>query len=150
MTNLILPTDITTAILNDKKTKNSIVCTSSGKDSFSTFPHVSDKFPQGKICLKLGYIGFGDFRDGAFGLRHIWDKHRTEIGAVSALDVVLFLEKVVAKGSVVIIDNKKAPDKPLILESLTGMAVVEFNNGAYYITSAYDRKSHKGVVIANL
>lgn len=150
MASLILPTDITTAILDGKSTKNSIVCTSYGESFFSMFPHVSDTFPSGKICLKLGFGGFGLSKDGAFGLRHIWEKHRTEINATSALDIVLFLEKVVSAGSVVLIDNKKDPDKPLILESKTGMAVVEFKSGNYYITSAYDRKSHKGTVIGNL
>lgn len=150
MTSLILPTDITTAMLSDKKTKNSIVYTSGGDSFFGIFPHVSNTFPSGQICLKLGFAGFGPLKSGAFGLRHIWEKHSTEINATNALDIVLFLEKVISAGSVVIIDNNKDPDKPLILESKTGMAVVGLNNGTYYITSAYCRSSHKGTVVGNL
>lgn len=148
--NTLLPTDITIATLNARNLKGSIICTSSGQHHFGIFPHVSDKFPSGKICLKLGFGGQGRFKDGAYGLRHIWEKHRQEISAKSALDIVLFLEKVISAGAEVIIDNTKDPDKPLILESKSGMAVVAINGGNYYITSAYDRKSHKGTVVGNL
>lgn len=52
--------------------------------------------------------------EGAYGLRHIWDKHRVEIGATSAEDIVIFLESILLAGAEVLIDPKKAKTKRLL------------------------------------
>ncbi|MBJ4267093.1 hypothetical protein JGE07_22555, partial [Salmonella enterica subsp. enterica serovar London] len=96
--NLLLPRDIVEAVLNDKKTKNARVAKCDGSEFFLELPSMNADFPAGKIILKLGDSGFYNKRtkslEGAYGLRHIWDKHRVEIGATSAEDIVIFLESI--------------------------------------------------------
>lgn len=153
---ILLPQDITSAILLGKKKKNSRVCKIDGSEFFFTIPHLSADFPGGNIILKLGDPGYYNKSqkklEGAYGLRHIWDKHRAEIGATCAEDIVNFLEKILLSGAQVLLDPKKGPDKVIVVESGTGMMIVELkkpnNEDAYYsIVTAYDRKSHPGTVL---
>lgn len=155
---VFLATDITHQILTGKTTKNAKVTNSQGLCSFGIMPTLSPNFPQGNIILKLGDRGFFCPREkklkGAFGLRHVWDRHAVEIGASSASDVVIFIEQVITQGAEIIFDKKKSPNKPLIVESSTGMVVVELLNIAgvqvYSIVTAYTRKSHPGVLLGTL
>nr|WP_010890242.1 hypothetical protein [Salmonella enterica]AAB91550.1 hypothetical protein [Salmonella enterica subsp. enterica serovar Berta] len=112
-----------------------------------------------KIILKLGDSGFYNKRteslEGAYGLRHIWDKHRVEIGATSAEDIVIFLESILLAGAEVLIDPKKGQNKAIVVESGTGMMILELKkpNGEdpyYSIITAYDRKSHPGTKLHTL
>lgn len=153
---ILLPQDITSAILLEKKKKNSRVCKIDGSEVFFTIPHLSADFPDGKIILKLGDPGYYNKSqqklEGAYGLRHIWDKHRAEIGATCAEDIVNFLEKILLSGAQVLLDPKKGPNKVIVVESATGMMIVELkkpnNEDAYYsIVTAYARKSHPGTVL---
>ncbi|MFS1985993.1 hypothetical protein BCU00_019800, partial [Vibrio breoganii] len=48
-----------------------------------------------------------------------------ELNSQNAEDVVKFIESVLQVGAEVIIDPKKSPNKPLIVESNTGMVVVD-------------------------
>ncbi|MCZ5750110.1 hypothetical protein O5207_00520 [Escherichia coli] len=92
--NLLLPRDIVEAVLNDKKTKMHEWLSVMEVNFFLELPSMNADFPAGKIILKLGDSGFYNKRtkslEGAYGLRHIWDKHRVEIGATSAEDIVIF------------------------------------------------------------
>ncbi|MBJ4496672.1 hypothetical protein JGE14_23070 [Salmonella enterica subsp. enterica serovar Derby] len=151
--NLLLPRDIVEAVLNDKKTKNARVAKCEGSEFFLELPSMNAEFPAGKIILKLGDSGFYNKRtkslEGAYGLRHIWDKHRVEIGATSAEDIVIFLESILLAGAEVLIDPKKGQNKAIVVESGTGMMILELKkpNGEdpyYSIITAYDRKSHPG------
>lgn len=151
-------TDVTHQILTGKTTRNAKVTNSQGLCSFGVMPILSPYFPQGEIILKLGDRGFFSQKEkklkAAFGLRHIWDRHAVEIGASSASDVVIFIEKVITQGSEIIFDKKKSPNKPLIVESSTGMVVVELLNisgvPVYSIVTAYTRKGHPGVLLGRL
>ncbi len=91
---------------------------------------------------------------GAFGLRHIWDKHRNEFNAQDASDIISFVETIITAGADIIVDTNKGPNKPLIVESSAGMAVLEpknvMNQPSYSIITAYTRKQHPGVLIGNL
>lgn len=111
--NLLLPRDIVEAVLNDKKTKNARVTKCDGSEFFLDLPGMNADFPAGKIILKLGDSGFYNKRtknlEGAYGLRHIWDKHRAEIGATSAEDIVIFLESILLAGAEVLIDPMTCP-----------------------------------------
>ena len=149
------PSDLTQLIVEAKNHKNSYVASSKSILSFGKFPANNYGFPEGDIKLKLGHIGVGRNRLGGFGLRHIWEKHGSECGLTCPTQVPAYLESIITIGAHVLIDKDKAPDKPLILESKVGMAILTINKpnpGAsfYTITSAYSRKSHKGNVIATL
>ncbi len=156
---ILLPHDVSQQMLNSKKTKNAKVTNSNGTCSFGIMPNLNSKFPAGEIILKLGDPGFYDRREkklkAAFGLRHIWDKHKVEIGATNAFDVIKFIESVITLGAEVLIDSNKDPNKPLIVESTAGMVVVELKQPQgeepyYSIVTAYDKKRHAGTLVGNL
>lgn len=156
---ILLPRDITNAILSEKKKKNSRVSKNDGSDFFLTLPNLSADFPDGKVILKLGDSGYYNQSkkklQGAYGLRHIWDKHRAEIGATCAEDIVNFLEGILLSGAQVLLDQNKGPNKVIVVESGTGMMIVELNKPQnedpyYSIVTAYDRKSHPGTMLHTL
>jgi hypothetical protein len=149
------PQDITTALAGEKSTKNARVANTAGSISYGMFPINNQGFPVAEIILKLGYIGFKANRDGAFGLRHIWEKHRNEIGLSSPSEIPAFIESILTPGSEVIIDHNKDPRKPLIIESSIGLLTLSLTQPQlelhhYNIITAYARKSHPGIVIATL
>jgi hypothetical protein len=149
------PSDLTKILVEDKNQRNAYVASSKNILSFGRFPANNYGFPEGDIKLKLGHIGVGRNRQGGFGLRHIWEKHGSECGLTCPTQIPAYLERIITVGAHVLIDKDKDPDKPLILESKVGMAILMINTpkpGAifYTITSAYSRKSHKGNVIATL
>jgi len=152
---ILQSSDITLNLATKTTKKNSFIANCSGVQSFGTFPSNNHGFPSVSIYLKLGIIGFGSERLGAFGLRHIWEKHGSEIGISLPSQIPSFIESILQPGSVVIIDRNKCPDKPLIIESNAGMIIVGLNqpkNAPEYfnIISAYDRRSHPGIVIATI
>lgn len=158
---IFTPNDVSLEMLNiNKKTQqNAKVTNSNGAVSFGLMPKLNDNLPQGEVILKLGYKGFYSPRErepkGAFGLRHIWDKHRTEINAQSASDIILFIEEVMISGAEILIDQNKSLEKPLIVESSTGMVIVALKtpqeeDAYYHVVTAYDRKSHPGTLVGNL
>ena len=148
------PSDITLALALTKNKKNTIISTTRGQLSFGLFPANNHGFTTGKIILKLGLIGHGYFRKGAFGVRHIWEKHGGEIGLTSPIQVVNFIESILIPGAEVILNREKSPDKPIIVESSNGLITLGLttfkNQVAYSIITAYDRKNHPGVVIATI
>lgn len=149
------PSDLNQLVVAAKNNKNSYVASSKGSLSFGVFPANNYGFPTGQIKLKLGHIGVGRNRQGGFGLRHIWEKHGSECGLTCPTQVPAYLESIITVGAHVLIDKNKDPNKPLILESKVGMAILTINkpnpgDSFYTITSAYSRKSHKGNVIATL
>lgn len=156
---VLIPNDISTQTLKAKNQQNARVTKNDGSGSFGRVPRLNDTFPEGEILLKLGNKGFFDpvskSLKKAFGLRHIWDKHRQEIGATTAQDIVTFVESVLQSGAEIIIDKNKSPTKPLIVESNVGMVIVELKqplgeNAYYSIITAYVRKSHPGTLMGNL
>jgi len=146
-------------MLTGKGTKNARVCTSIGSDFFLDIPSISADFPAGKIILKLGDSGFYNRSskrlECAYGLRHIWDKHRTEIGATCATDIIIFLEGILHQGAEMLLDSSKGPNKAIVVESGTGMMILELKRpqgeAPYYsVVTAYDRKSHPGILLYTL
>ncbi|WP_126169631.1 hypothetical protein [Shewanella khirikhana] len=148
------PSDVTTALAAQKTAKNARIANTSGQVSFGIFPLNSHGYQSAPIILKLGFIGYASQRTGAYGLRHIWEKHGQEIGISNPSDVPSFIESILIPGAEVIIDSTKSA-KPLIIESKTGLITVGFStppNEAphYHIITAYTRKNHPGTVIATL
>ena len=153
---ILTPNDISQQDLIAKNRKNSLIATCDGNDNFGIFPQVHE-FPSGNIYLKLGYAGYykkgRNSPEGAFGLRHIWDKHRNEFNGQNALDIISFVETIITTGADIIVDLNKDPNKPLVVESSVGMAVLKptiGNTPSYSIITAYTRKQHPGVLIGNL
>jgi len=149
------PNDVTPAIAELRNQKNARVSNNRGQVSFGLFPSNNHNFPVGDIHLKLGFIGNGHRRSGAFGLRHIWEKHGSELGLTAPQQVSAFIETILQPGANVIVNHSKSPDKPLIVESSNGLITLGMvkpnNESAYYhIITAYGRKSHPGIIIANL
>lgn len=144
------PHDITLIEAARKNKPNSLITNTQGHHFFGFFPANNHGLPEAEIVLKLGLIGYGYKRAGGFGLRHIWEKHGKDLGMVKPGEVVDFIESIIRPGAEIIIDTAKAPDKPLIIESSCGLVILSVTPSAYSITSAYNRKSHPGTVIAKI
>lgn len=144
------PSDITLQIAQKKNAQNTLVANSEGHHSFGMFPANNNGFPEAEIVLKLGNIGYGFLRKGGFGLRHVWEKHGSDLGLQNPYEVVGFIESIIQPGAEIIVDKSKDPKKPLIIESSWGLVALEIQASTYSITSAYNRKSHPGTVIATI
>ncbi len=152
------PSEITEELALSSCTKNAKVMNTDGNISFGLFPANNYHFPEAEIHLKLGYIGKYQrgSRDpkGAFGLRHIYDKHKHDIGISNPNEIPEFIESIIIPGADVIIDKNKSEDKPLIIESSQGLIALGLitPNGHepyFSIITAYNRKSHPGIVIGS-
>lgn len=154
--NLIEFNNLNIALMSEKTRKNSFVCMPCGTFSFGNFPANNANFPQGDIRLRLGYTGYisRPDRPGAFGLRHIWEKHGTELGLSCPTEAINFIKNVITNGAAVLIDSNKNPDRPIIIENKVGMAILSVHANTsdvhYSIISAYSRKQHPGTIIATL
>jgi len=156
---VLIPSSISDDTLRNKTKPNARVTKSDGSRYFGKVPKLNDSFPEGQIILKLGKRGFFNQTSrevqGAFGLRHIWDKHRREINATTVQEVVVFVESILKNGADVLIDDNKHPNKPLVVESSIGMVILELkrpqDEDAYYsIITAYERTSHPGTLMGNI
>ena len=148
------PSDITPTLLSDGSTKNSFVANTSGKHSFGNFPVNNHGSPVANIYLKLGYVGYGSVRSGAFGLRHIWEKHGAELSLSDPIDAIKFIESILQVGAHVILDQTKG-NKPVVVQSSAGLVTLGLtkppNEDPYFnIITAYDRRNHPGTLIAKL
>ena len=152
--NIIPYSELDITILPGNHKRGSVVERACSNITYGQFPPNNFGFPVGDIVLKLGYCGFGPSKKGATGLRHIWDKHHKEIGLSCPSEIPCFIETVIKQGSSVLIDHGKSTDKPLVLSSSTGMAIlcqkVSQNRNIYEIITAYTRRQHPGTVIATL
>ena len=149
--------DVTTVLLlQSSQCPNSRILTSDGKEVFCRFPANKHNLPEGNVILKLGKVGVkrGSQRIGAYGLRHIFEKHRRDLKLKNAEDAVMFVEKVLTKGSRVFIDRLKS-DKPIVISASIGLVILEpkivrGQEACYSVVTAYARKAHPGVLIAKV
>lgn len=152
--NLIRYSELNVDILPGKSKQGSVVERPCTKIDYGQFPANNFGFPVGDIVLKLGYKGYGRLKTGATGLRHIWDKHRNEIGLSCPSEIPPFLETVIRPGADVLVDHTKNADRPLVLTSTTGIAVlghkVVEGKDIYEVITAYIRRQHRGTLIGNL
>lgn len=146
--------EITLDVMTHNRTKNALIESASGEASFGLFPQNNNGFPSVDIRLKLGFVGNGRGRTGAYGLRHIFEKHHQQIGMSCPSEVVSYVKSIIKPGAEVLVDYRKAPDRPLVIESSTGIIVLSLNgvgaNQHYNIITAYSRFSHPGTVIATV
>ena len=146
--------EITLDVMTHNRTKNALIESSNGVVSFGLFPENKNGFPSVDMRLKLGFVGSGRGRTGAYGLRHIFEKHNQELGMSCPSEVISYVKSVISPGAEILVDYRKAPDKPLVIESSTGIIVLSLNgvgaNQHYNIITAYSRFSHPGTVIATI
>lgn len=109
----------------------------------------------GHIYLCLGYDGFGPDRRGAFGARHIWDKHQVDLNLTQFADVPHTVASILTEGCNVLVDqNKGGPTKPIVINTPHGMVSLQHklidNVPEYHVLTAYGRNDHPGTVVAQL
>jgi len=125
-----------------------------GGFSFAYIPK-NKVIEEGEVFLCLGYAGFGVDRKGAFGARHIWEKHKLDLGLSRFSDVPGVVSGLLSEGCNVLVDKSKGGlDKPIVVNTSSGMVslqkkvvdeVVE-----YHVLTAYRRTNHPGIVVATL
>ena len=90
-----------------KRSKNAFVTTTNGSLSFGIFPKNNAHWPELEVRLKVGFAGFGRTRSGAFGVKHIYEKHSKEIGITCPSQVSGYIESIITDGATVIVDTVK-------------------------------------------
>ncbi|EGQ7796282.1 hypothetical protein RG677_004805 [Vibrio parahaemolyticus] len=151
---ILSSTDVTKELLSKSNTKNHRILSSSGNVSFGQLPHINDNFPSGEIHLRLGFVGIGSARTGAFGLRHIVEKHGPEIGIDDAAGAIEFIELVLSAGAVIKLDGKGGT-KPLVINSSHGMVILEKKTPRdeavhYSIITAYEKINYPGTILGEM
>lgn len=152
----LLPEYLTEKLLTSSSTKNRKVFSPTNKLSYGRIPDApAFNIKAGDIYLRLGFSGSGKNKSGAFGARHIWDKHRGDLSLQYPSDIPKVVASILSKGANVLVDKSKSADRPLVLNSNVGIVILQPKKTAeggieYSIVSAYGRRNHKGTVIRQL
>ncbi|MCK5816239.1 MAG: hypothetical protein KAH07_09875 [Flavobacteriaceae bacterium] len=145
--------DLTPELMLGNTTKNTKIFNPENNSLiFGRVPNNPKGIPEGLIYLRLGFSGVGANKKGAFGARHIWDKHKKDLSINSPKDLPLILSKILIVGSDILYENEK---KPVVLNTNKGLVSLQLKkdslgNVEYSIISAYSRKNSRGVVFAKL
>ncbi len=154
----LVNSDLTQALINQHKTKNKkIINPFTGGLSFGAVP-INKHVSAADIFLRLGFIGEGNNRKGAFGARHIWEKHHREFQLAAPSDLPGMVSSILEDGAYVLLTNESighVPCRPLVLKASIGLVVLEqkindFGKKEYSIVTAYGKKNQKGIVIGTL
>lgn len=146
-------TVLTSALMEANTTKNRKVLNPVNNTIvFGKIPDNPTGIPSGLIHLRLGYVGFGHHREGAFGARHIWEKHKTDLSIAKPEDLSLILAEILVEGVNVLYEDES---KPLVLNTEKGLVALQYKKsfgglGEYSIITAYGRRDSRGVVFAKL
>lgn len=146
-------TDLTCELMQANTTKNKKVLNpDNGTLIFGKIPDNPTGIPSRLIYLRLGYIGNGVARKGAFGARHIWEKHQTDLSIQKPEDVPKTLADILTAGVDILYEDS---NKPVVLNTQKGLVSLQLKkdpNGdnEYSIVSAYGRRNSRGVVFAKL
>lgn len=152
----LLPGALTPQLLSSSGSKNEKLFSPTNNLSYGRIPAVpAFNVEAGDIYLRLGFVGMGYARSGAFGARHIWEKHQIDLNLKQPSDIPQVVASILQNGANILIDKSKAADRPLVLNSNVGIVILEpkktaDGNTEYSIVSAYARKNHKGTVIGQL
>lgn len=145
--------ELTLKLMSSNSTKNNkIINPESGSVIFAEVPENKTGIPSGFINLKLGFIGTGRDRRGAFGARHIWEKHKLDLNIQSPDLLPQIIKDILQPGVDILYESK---DKPVVLNTVKGLVSLQLKkdalgNNEYSIISAYGRKNSRGVVFAQL
>jgi hypothetical protein len=150
--------DLTDAFMSKKNKRGTkVVNPNTGKTSFGRIPQNNNGIPEGEIYLKVGYEGYGHKRSGAFGARHIWEKHKIDLNIPQAKNVPSIIASILKKGVDVLVDFQAnhSPARAVVLNTNIGRVALkqeqEQNGGvSYSIISAYGSKNAPGTVIGTL
>lgn len=151
---------LTVATINQKKNKNSKILNPSIEQlSFGQVPQNNNHVPSGHIYLRLGDKGVvrGGNIVGAFGARHVWDKHRKDLNLSKPQDIAIRIGSIMTAGVDILIDPTRATSsvRPVVLNTAIGVVALQLKHSAsgvpeYSIVSAYGRKTNPGIVIGKL
>lgn len=150
---MLKDTELTEELMTAHTTKNKKVLNpQSGTLIFGKIPENPTGIPSGVIHLRLGYVGSGRKRSGAFGARHIWEKHKADLSISSPSEVPQILANILEPGVNILYEDTK---KPVVLNTSKGLVSLqlkknESGGNEYSIISAYGRKNSRGIVFAKL
>ncbi|STO79488.1 hypothetical protein [Grimontia hollisae] len=157
MGTIIQASDLTRELLKKRTQKNALIANpKTGKLSYGMIPANKSGIPEGNIFLKLGDTGFGPQRSGAYGARHIWDKHQADLCLTEPLDIVTQLQEILVSGTDILVNlaAKHNPARPVILNTKIGRVALQLQMisgvASYSIISAYGAKNATGTVIGTL
>lgn len=147
--------ELTLQLMNCNNRKGTrVINPLTGLMTFGAIP-ANSHVPEGDIFLKLGIRGRGYDRLGAFGVRHIWDKHGAELGAAMPGDIPSKVYEILAPGADILLDTTKGAGKIITLNTSKGMVILQEEKAGNYcsiysIITAYTKKTAKGILIASL
>jgi len=152
MSNSLAAANITSALMSTQNKRGTrIINPRTGLMSFGTVPPNSHVL-EGLIYLKLGFPGRGHKKDGAFGARHIWDKHRGEWPGLTPEQIPEKVLDILVPGADILL--YQGGGKIITLNTSQGMVVLqeerEGSGFIYSVVTAYTRKDPKGIKIAQL
>lgn len=109
----------------------------------------------GEIYLTLGYSGYGVKRAGAFGARHVWEKHKVDLCLVNFSDVPAKVAALLANDCDVMVNPLSGGlESPIVLNTSHGMVALAKKmidkKPEYHVISAYGRRNPHGFVVAKL
>lgn len=147
------PSDLSEEVMSGKNTKNALIANPQTNGvSFGRIPPNNSGVSEGDIYLKLGLIGHGNQRKGAFGVRHVWEKHQKDLGIEKPDDTPLIIAEILSEGVDILISGSGS--RPIALNTKYGVVILEqktIDQVAYYsIVSAYGKKNVTGTVIGQL
>ncbi|KAB2825791.1 MULTISPECIES: hypothetical protein [Aliivibrio] len=155
-TSIYQSTDLNEQLMSGKNEKNAkIVNPKTGKLSFGRVPDNNNDIPSGDIYLKLGLMGRGFKRYGAFGARHIWEKHNVDLCIPKQEMLPQIIADMLVEGTNVLVNFAiKNNKRPVVLNTKLGRVALEPEMKAgktyYSIVSAYGNKNAPGTVIGTL
>lgn len=150
--------DLTAELLADKTTKNTkVINPNTNNLSFGRIPQNNNNIPEGDIYLRLGLIGVTPSRSGAFGARHVWEKHKTDLQINNLQDIPHVVANILQPGSDILVDLNRNhdPHRTVVLNTSAGLVILEQKHSQtgiteYSIVTAYNRRNSRGVVIGKL
>jgi len=150
---MLKATDLTIALMSSNTTKNNkILNPANGTLVFGKIPENPTGIPSGYIYLRLGYVGKGYNRAGAFGARHIWEKHKADLCITRPENTPIKLAQMLTEGVDVLYEDA---NKPVVLNTSQGIISLQLKKGEdgtneYSIVSAYYRTQARGIVFCKL
>lgn len=147
------PSDLSEEVINGKNTKNALVTNpQTGGLSFGKIPPNNNGVSEGEIYLKLGLAGHGRLRKGAFGARHVWEKHKSDLGITTPDQTPMIIAEILSEGVDILLSTTDA--RPIALNTKYGVVILEEKVidqvVSYSIVSAYGKKNIAGIVIGQL
>jgi hypothetical protein len=152
MSNFLAAAHITNELISRQNMRGTrIINPRTGLMNFGSVP-VNSHVPDGLIYLKLGWPGFGPNKTGAFGARHIWDKHRGEWPGLTPEQIPEKVLDILVPGADILLHQ--GAGKIITLNTSKGMVVLQEEREGlgfiYSVVTAYTRKDPKGIKIAQL